>query len=319
MVSIIIPCYNVEDFIDECIGSILEQDFTDIEVLAIDDGSGDATGAKLDTWAQKDSRMRVFHTKNAGVSAARNLGIEQSRGDFLTFIDSDDSIKPNYISTLYEAIIENNADYSQVSQYCNILGTNDYRYIPAVSQIEVYKGYEQYVEDIYLDKNKTMFVSGIVACMKLYRRELFENVRFPIGRRMEDCWVFPELAIQCKKIVVCPDCLYFYRQREQSTTRVLSSKVVEAKMEAWLHNREWWREHPGTDHERLVAATEKYLCHYMYKNAHVVSTERSDYFKKQYSKMVKHILLTKYLSLKTKIKYLTFASPILVWRRKSTN
>ncbi len=315
MVSVIIPCYNIEKYIDECIQSIAEQDFEDIEILAVDDGSTDTTGAKLDAWAQKDSRIRVFHTKNLGPSAARNLGIEQSSGQFLAFIDSDDSVKPNYISTLYNALIESDADYSQVSQYCNILGTDDFRDIPAVSEKEVYEGYEQYVENIYLDKNKRMFVSGIVACMKLYRKELFDNVRFPLGRRMEDCWVFPELAIQCKRIVVCPDCLYFYRQREHSTTNVVSAKVVEAKIEAWLHNRDWWRDHPGSAHERLIAATEKYLCHYMYKNAHVISKERRDYFKKEYSGMVKHILFTKYLSFKTKVKYLTYASPILVWRK----
>ena len=316
MVSIIIPCYNVEKDIDECIGSAVGQDFADLEILAVDDGSTDSTGAKLDVWARKDPRVKVIHTENKGVSAARNLGIEKSCGEYLSFLDSDDAIKPNYITTLYDALIESNADCAQASQYVNILGGDGFKYIPAVLEKRVYEGYAQYVEDIYLDRDKKMFVSGIVACMKLYKRELFDTVRFPEGRRMEDCWIFPEVAIQCKRIVVCPDCLYFYRQREGSTTRVVSPTVVCAKIEAWLHNRDWWKEHEGAEHERLIAATEKYLCHYIYKRAPYVSEEKRPAFKKVYSEMVRHILLTRYLSLKTKVKYLTFAPPLLIWRKK---
>ncbi len=317
MVSIIVPCYNVEEYIDECIGSLVGQDFKDIEIVAVDDGSKDQTGAKLDVWEQQDSRVKVFHTENRGRSAARNLGIEKSAGEYIGFVDSDDAVKPDYVSTLYNALVENGADYSQVSQYCNIVGTDEYKYIPAVREITVYDSFEQYAEDVYLDKDKKMFVSGIVACLKLYKRELFDTVRFPEGRLMEDCWIFPEIAIQCKKIVVCPDCLYFYRQREGSTTKVISSAVVEQKMEAWIHNRDWWKDSNISGRERLMAATEKYLCHYMYTSAKYVSNERRPYFKKVYCVMVRHIIFTKYLSVKTKAKYLSFASPMMVWKNKN--
>lgn len=316
MVSIIIPCYNVESFIDECIGSVVLQSFKDIEVIAVDDGSTDGTGAILDSWAQRDSRIKVFHTKNFGRSAARNLGIEKSSGEYLNFIDSDDFVKPEYVATLFKALTENDADFSETSYYCNVLETDDIKYYPAVKEKEIYNGYSQFVEDVYLDKGKMFFINGITITSKLYKRELFDEIRFPEGRIVEDCWVFPEILIKCHKIAVLPDCLYFYRQRGNSTTRELTSHLVDSKIEAWLHNKDWWKTHKAPEHDRLVADTEKYLCHYIYKSVEYVSKEKRPFFKKQYSEMTRHILFTQYLPLKTKIKYLTFASPLLVWRKR---
>ena len=313
MVSIIIPCYNVESFIDECIESLTLQDYSDIEIIAVDDGSTDMTGSKLDSMAEKDTRIKVFHTKNCGRSAARNLGMEKSEGEYISFIDSDDFVKPEYISTLFNALIETDADFSEASHYCNVLSTGELKYVPAVREKTVYNGYVRFVEDVYLDKDKTFFVNGITVTSKLFKRELLEGIRFPEGRIIEDCWVFPEILIRCGKIAVLPDCLYFYRQRTNSTTRERSSHLVDSKIEAWLHNRDWWKENNSPEHDRLVADVEKYLCHYIYNNSGLVSPDKREYFKKQYSEMVHHILFTKYLPLKTKFKYLTFASPIRVW------
>lgn len=312
-ISVIIPCYNVEKYIDECINSLCNQDYGDVEIIAVDDGSTDMTGKKLDEWALRDYRVVVYHSKNNGRSVARNIGIEISHGEYFSFVDSDDTVKPNYISALYKALVDSDADFSEVSQYCNILGTEEYKFIPAVREERLYNGYTLYAEDVYLDKDKTFFVNGITVTGKLYKRELFGKVRFPGGKIIEDCWVFPEILSQCKRIAVLPDCLYFYRQRENSTTRELSSYLVESKIEAWLHNRDWWKENNSPEHDRLVADVEKYLCHYMYNNSGLVSQDKRDYFKKQYFEMVHHILFTKYLPLKTKFKYLTFASPIRVW------
>jgi len=314
-VSVIIPCYNVELFIDECIASLHNQDFKDIEIIAIDDGSTDLTGKKLDEWAQKDSRVTVCHTKNNGRSVARNLGIEKSSGEYLSFIDSDDAVQPDYISKLYKEMVDNDADLVEASQYCNSLKTGELKNIPAVSEKTIYNEYAQYVEDVYLDKDKTFFVNGITVTAKLYKRELFSDIRFPEGRIIEDCWIFPEILSKCKKIVVLPDCMYFYRQRENSTTRELSSYLVDSKIEAWLRNKDWWKTHGGSNSDRLMADTEKYICHYMYISVNYVSDEKYELFKKEYREMTRHILFSRNSMLKTKIKYLTFASPSFVWRR----
>ncbi len=310
MVSIIIPCYNTEAYIDECISSLVNQTHNDIEIIVVDDGSTDSTGSKLDQWCERDSRITVFHTENRGRSAARNLGIEKSSGEYISFIDSDDSVTSEYVEIMLNAINKYDADIVAVSQYCNRLTTGELVYHPAVSQPAVYDDYSQYVADTYLDKGKKFFQNNILATSKLYKRFLFDKVKFPVGRIIEDCWIFPEIVIQCKRIVVLPDCLYFYRQRADNTTRILSTRLVDSKCEAWLHNKDWWQ----TTNDELVAYSEKYLCHFLYKNASLVSPEKRSYFKAEYSSMVKHIVFSKHLSAKTKFKYLTFASPILVWK-----
>jgi glycosyltransferase involved in cell wall biosynthesis len=313
MVSIIIPCYNSEDTIDECIESLVYQSYKDIEVIAVDDGSTDTTGAKLDGWAQKDIRVKVFHTDNHGRSAARNTGIDSSHGDYISFVDSDDTVKPEYIKTMIMAIKENDADIAAISQYYNDLASRELKYCPAVNELTVYDGYHQYVADTYLDKGKTFFVNNIIACSKLYKRSLFDDVRFPVNRICEDCWVFPYLVSQSKKIVVLPDCLYFYRQRYNGTTKDLSSYTVESKVEAWINNIEWWRSKKDKASDELLAYCEKYICHYLYTSVKYISPEKKESFKAEYKRMVNHMIHSKYLPFKTKFKYLTFAMPLIVW------
>lgn len=314
MVSIIIPCYNVENEINECIVSLINQTYSDIEIIAADDGSSDSTGIKLDELAVKDARVKVFHIKNQGRSVARNIGLDNSNGEFIIFVDSDDTVKENFVEKLYTTIIDNDADIVASSQYYNDIQTGDMVNVPAVNSITIYDSYFQYVEDVYLDKNKTFFVNCILATTKIYRRSIFENVKFPLGRICEDCWAFPEILFQCKKIVVLPDCLYFYRQRENMTTKSHSSRTIDQKIEAWLHNKDWWKEHAGEKHDCLIADCEKYICHFMYKNKQYVSKEKRPYFKSEYKDMVTHMLQSDHILLKTKIKYLTYAMPFIVWR-----
>ena len=115
LVSIIVPVYNVERYIDKCINSILEQTYPHIELLLIDDGSPDKSGAICDRYAQKDNRVRVFHKQNAGVSAARNTGINQAKGEFITFVDSDDWLEPQCIGECLNIINKNKLDFLQFS------------------------------------------------------------------------------------------------------------------------------------------------------------------------------------------------------------
>ncbi len=109
-VSIIIPVYNKEQYLRPCLTSALSQDFEDYEVIAVDDGSTDSSGRICDEKASKDSRLRVIHTENAGVTAARRRGMEDAKGEFVMFCDSDDQLLPHAIRNSYEAIIANNAD-----------------------------------------------------------------------------------------------------------------------------------------------------------------------------------------------------------------
>ena len=108
VISIIVPVYNVEKYIHQCIDSILLQTFTDFEVLLVDDGASDHSGSICDEYAHRDSRIRVFHQENAGVSVARNKGLCEAIGEYVTFVDSDDWIKPDYLNELYKCLLERN-------------------------------------------------------------------------------------------------------------------------------------------------------------------------------------------------------------------
>ena len=115
LISIIVPVYNVEKYIDKCISSILQQTYPRIELLLIDDGSPDKSGIICDMYAQKDNRVRVFHKPNAGVSAARNTGINNAKGEFITFVDSDDWLEPDCIRRSLNIINKNELDLLQFS------------------------------------------------------------------------------------------------------------------------------------------------------------------------------------------------------------
>ena len=115
MISIIVPVYKVEKYLDRCIESVLAQTYTDFELILVDDGSPDNCPAMCDAWAEKDSRIRVIHKPNGGLSSARNAGLDIMKGEYVTFIDSDDTVLPNYLERLLTALTVNSADVSVCS------------------------------------------------------------------------------------------------------------------------------------------------------------------------------------------------------------
>lgn len=127
MISIIVPIYNREKYLSECIDSILVQSYSDFEVLLIDDGSTDRSGEICDEYAQKDARIRVFHKENGGVSSARNVGLDNVQGEWVCFVDSDDTIAANYLEVLLKAAVENEADSSM----------GGFRYINSDKKVEI--------------------------------------------------------------------------------------------------------------------------------------------------------------------------------------
>jgi len=135
MISIIVPIYNTECYLRECIDSILAQTYTDFELLLIDDGSTDKSGDICDEYALKDSRICVFHKENGGVSSARNIGIENARGEWICFVDADDVIENNYLEVLHKVAIENKSD-SSMGGYRYIGGLNDVEIAPAEDGVE---------------------------------------------------------------------------------------------------------------------------------------------------------------------------------------
>ena len=213
-VSIIVPVYQVEHYIRRCIDSILAQSFTDFELILVDDGSTDRSGQICDEYARMDARVKVVHTKNVRAAEARNKGINLARGNYLMFIDSDDSIAPTMVESLYQSILEKNADIASCN-YLYFWKNDSAKDFPTNVKLEVLSG----TEIFYKRKNERNYGYWTVVWNKLYKKEIFENIRFRSGKYFEDEFFANDIYQMDIKIVTIPECLYYYRQHENSTMR----------------------------------------------------------------------------------------------------
>lgn len=210
-VSVIVPVYKVEQYLDKCVQSILDQTFRDFELLLVDDGSPDKCGEMCETWAKKDSRIRVIHKPNGGLSDARNAGIGQASGDYLLFVDSDDWIEKDMLATLYGLIREADADMA----CCNFRSVNEdgsQHWDDAVITPGVWTEEDFWKQ--FFSSNAQTYCN--VAWNKLYKKELFDTVRYPVGRINEDVYILYDLVSQCKKIAATDQIGYYYLFRAGS-------------------------------------------------------------------------------------------------------
>lgn len=202
-ISVIVPVYKVEAYLDRCVKSILAQTFTDFELILVDDGSPDRCPEMCDTWAGKDSRIHVIHQKNGGLSAARNAGIDwafaNSDSRWLTFIDSDDWVHPKYLEALYQGAKEVEMDVC-IGGFDRTEGQT-----PKVDQSDLSPRIWQ-VEDFFVQYN----TNAIIACGKLYKKKCFEHIRYPAGRIYEDGAVTYRILFMCRQVCVINQPIYYY-------------------------------------------------------------------------------------------------------------
>lgn len=206
LISIIVPVYNVEKYLDRCMKSILCQTYKNIEVILVDDGSTDASAVMCDQYQLEDNRIRVFHKPNGGLSSARNYGIEKSKGKFILFVDSDDYIGTDFIEILYSEMIHQDASM--------VIGSTEVMY----KDDSIYTSCINGVHKIYTPKEalKVMCLNtefGVSACGKLYKIGLFDTSRFPDGELYEDLQTIPYLLEECEKVVYCSEARYYWYQR----------------------------------------------------------------------------------------------------------
>ena len=217
LISIIVPVYNVEKYLAKCIDSIICQTYKNIEILLVDDGATDNSGSICDEYAKKDERIRVIHKQNGGLSDARNRGIIESRGELLGFIDSDDYIDVDMYEVLYNTMKVHDADMSMCGVYELYEGQK-------VTQVEK-------AEDFCTDAETAMkiVIDGQInyayAVNKLYKRELFDEIRYPVGKIIEDAFVILFLLEKTKRVAFTNLRKYYYFHRENSiTSRTFSKK-----------------------------------------------------------------------------------------------
>ena len=214
--SIVIPVYRVEGTLDRCVESVLIQDVDDMEVILVDYGSPDSCPQMCDQWAVRDNRIQVIHKENGGLSDARNAGIDIAQGDMITFVDSDDWLEENTLAPLLAMmgdadILEYSIHHRLTLHDCTYTDINDY-WLSGQAYLHTY------------------------AWNKIYRRSLFDHVRFPYGKVFEDAWTLPLLLRQCHKVMTTSHGFYHYQWNPEGITAKADGHQLAMLLEAHLTN-----------------------------------------------------------------------------------
>lgn len=209
LVSVIVPIYKVEAYLDRCVGSVVAQTYENLEIILVDDGSPDNCGAMCDTWAAKDHRIRVIHKENGGLSDARNAGLAVATGEYISFIDSDDYIAPEFIAKLYKAMAQNGADIAEcatayVDEAGSILRHRNAAPVKEMGKLEALR--------------RLILEDGIYQTVwnKLYRRVVIEGILFEKGKHHEDDFWTYQIFDRIGKLAVVERPMYYYLQRSGS-------------------------------------------------------------------------------------------------------
>ena len=255
--SIIIPVYRVEQTLDRCMRSVLCCERRDIEVLLVDDGSPDSCGTLCDQWAERDGRVRVLHKRNGGLSDARNAGIEASQGDLLMFVDSDDELAPGTVEAAMKTMEEDEA--CDIAEF-GVLRVNHYSdeqekmvcskpadgscskqslFLKGELVFDPKTVSETHYADMRLYWLRTRAYTHSYAWNKIYRRWLFQDVRYPVGRVFEDMFTLPQLLLRAKRLRIMPHGCYIYHINSSGITAhadhdaSMYGMLLTASLDAW--------------------------------------------------------------------------------------
>lgn len=214
LISVVVPIYNVEQYIVPCIESIIKQTYQNLEILLIDDGSPDNCGRICEQYKQKDSRIKVVHKQNGGLSDARNCGLKLARGEYIIFIDSDDFVSTELIEKLYFGIVKENAEiaacyFEKVYDDKENIGEKE------ICKMDSSYTSKELLKRLYTDANSPI---AFVAWNKLYKKSLFteNNILYPFGKYHEDTFTTYKLIYSAKRIAIISEVLYYYRIRKGS-------------------------------------------------------------------------------------------------------
>ena len=212
-ITVIVPVYNIEDYLERCINSILVQSFKDFELILVDDGSTDKSGEICDSYVKKDERVRVFHKENGGSSSARNLAIKEAKGEYLSFIDSDDYVESDFLETLFLPVKEALDEGKEAPKIVQV-GRNeideDGKLMPDICippKEKVFISSRDFFKDLI------MHIGDCSFCTKITHKSLFDGMEFPVGKLNEDFHLLIEMLRHCDGVVSLPGYKYhvFYR------------------------------------------------------------------------------------------------------------
>lgn len=210
LISIIVPIYKVDRYLRRCIDSIINQSYTNLEIILVNDGSPDSSGAICDDYAKKDKRIKVVHQENKGLSGARNAGLEIAQGKYIGLVDSDDYIHPRMYEWLYNSLKESGTEISICGFKYVHTGNYDCESIGKVTAKLI--STEELINNMY----KPDGMKTIVAWNKLYSKKIFENYRYPLGKKHEDEFAVHHIMGKVSAAAQIEECLYYYYQRSDS-------------------------------------------------------------------------------------------------------
>lgn len=305
LVSVIVPVYNVEKYIDKCVESVINQSYSNLEIILVDDGATDESGRKCDVWMKKDERVVVIHKKNEGLSSARNEGLKVSKGTRIIFIDSDDFIDKDMI-----ALLSNNMDkYRAQVSACGYDMVYVDRSVPIIegNKIQIYDN--KSVFDVLLHRNNM----GVIACNKLYITSLFNGIEYPYGRHFEDIATTYKVLAKADYIVYEPKVMYHYVQRDDSingnnfTKRSFNESIYDMKTAA-----DELMKYVKDNNEKYIAPISLGCIDYYIRviNQEIMFDQITNDFVNETRKLGKKffsvIIGADYISLKKKIQYVIF-------------
>lgn len=251
LVSIIVPIYRVEPYLRRCVESLRKQSYENIEIILVDDGSPDACPVICDEYAEMDDRIRVIHRENGGLSAARNTGIEAARGEYLSFVDSDDYVTEDFIESLYELLQESGAMIAQC-RFSYVHGEK--LTFEENHSWTIYRG-ESLMEQLYAREEWATYF--VVAWNKLYKRELFQEIRYPAGQIHEDEATTYQLFHVGKRLAFLDRALYGYFVEN---TGSITAKFSRKRLDYLTAQEQRIVFFKKSGYEKLLASAYKKLC-----------------------------------------------------------
>lgn len=307
-ISIIVPVYNVELYLRKCVKSILAQTFKDKEIILVDDGSTDGSADICDELSTRYSSVKVIHKKNGGLSSARNVGLDNAKGDFVAFVDSDDTISIRMYDELYEGMILNHADVGICGRYYVYEdGTKLKRYKESSSNKVLTS------EEAILEMNS--FKSfDMAAWDKLYNRKIFDGLRFPEGKLSEDFFIMYKIFDRASKIFYTPKPLYNYLQRENSIShgKNINYDFIEAAKEQMNYVESKYPNLKGVVHTAYASAHMTVYDFHLKAKVPIEQKIRKS-FQKNVKKNLKYINSNENIGFKKKVQAYLFVYNIYIY------
>ncbi len=249
LISVIVPVYNVEKYLVYCLDSILAQTYNNLQIILVDDGSTDSSGKICDEYKLKDVRIQVIHKANGGLSDARNTGMKQAKGEYISFIDSDDYIYPTFYKELVNNLQKYDADISQCQFLrIDIKEVGNFKTIiecenDKIKETIITKNNIEALNELY-GPRLFPYVQKVVVWNKIYKKEVLSNIEFPLGKLHEDEYTTHKILYKMNKMVYTNKCLYGYIQTKNSIIRQeIKQKRIDDNLDAYIKSSEFFEKH----------------------------------------------------------------------------